>query len=143
MEKILIISGKKRYRIVDEYDNELGVIVIDPKDINILKRMKIAKDKILAYIDEASTIAGIEDDDVAIEKITAIDDEIKQTVNGLFNYDVSAVFFGETSCLSTSNGITFIERFLDAIIPVLEKEFGKEMDASSKRINKYTEQYHK
>lgn len=143
MEKILITSGKKRYQIVDEYDNELGVIVIDPKDINILKRMEIAKDEILAYIDEASTIAGTEDDNAAIEKITAIDDKIKQAVNRLFNYDVSAVFFGEINCLSTSNGITFIERFLDAIIPVLEKEFSKEMDASSKRISKYTEQYHK
>lgn len=144
MEKILVNSGKKRYQIVDEYDNELGVIVIDPKDVNLVKRAMTAKDNILAYIDKAAALsddAGKEKD--VIKEISEIDEMIKKELNTMFGYDISSVVFKETNCLSTLNGVTFIERFLEAISPVLEKEFDKEMKASESRVSKYTARYHK
>lgn len=142
MEKILVNSGKKRYQIVDEYDNELGIIIIDPKDVNLAKRALVAKDNILAYIDRAASIADSEKKKDAIEEISDIDEMIKKELNTMLGYDISSSVFKETNCLSTSNGITFVERFLDAIIPVIEKEFEKEFKAAESRINKYTAGYH-
>lgn len=143
MEKILVNSGKKRYQIVDEYDNELGIIIIDPKDANLAKRAMVAKDNILVYIDRAAAIADSEKKKDAIEEISEIDEMIKKELNIMFGYDISSIVFKETNCLSTSNGITFVERFLDAITPVIEKEFEKEFKAAESRVNKYTERYHK
>ena len=143
MERISVKSTKKQYLVVDQYDNELGVVEIDLTDTNIAKRADTAKENILAYIDEAATIADEEDKDTAIDKISEIDEKIKQEINILFNYDVSSVVFGATHCLSTSNGVTFVENFLEAVTPIIEEEFDKEAKAASARISKYTERYHK
>lgn len=143
MERITVKNTKKQYMVVDQFNNELGVIEIDPTDSNMAKRAETAKQNILGYIDEASKIADAEMKDAAIDKITDIDNKIKEEINTLFNYDVSSVVFGVTHCLSTSNGVTFVENFLEAIAPIIEKEFEAEQQASSKRVSKYTERYHK
>ncbi len=143
MERIKVQSTKKQYQIVDQYDNELGIVLIDTSDTNMAKRAMVAKENILAYINEASQSAGDEDEKTAIDKITEIDSKIKEEVNTLMNYDVSSVVFGATNCLSTSGGVTFVERFLEAITPVIEKEFEQEYKAASSRVSKYTERYHK
>ncbi len=143
MERIQIKSTKKQYLIVDQYGNELGVIVIDPSDTNMAKRAEAAKDNILAYINEASQIADDKNEESIIDRIAENDKKIKEEINTIFNYDVSSVIFGDTHCLSTSNGVTFVENFLDAVTPVIEQEFEKEFQAASSRISRYTERYHK
>lgn len=143
MERIQIKNTKKQYLIVDQYGNELGVIVIAPSDTNMAKRAKAAKDNILAYINEASQIADDKNEESIIDRIAENDKKIKEEINTIFNYDVSSVIFGDTHCLSTSNGVTFVENFLDAVTPVIEQEFEKEFQAASSRISRYTERYHK
>ena len=143
MERIQIQSTRKQYLVVDQYDNELGVIAIDPSDTNIAKRAVTAKDNILAYIDEASQIVDEKNKENVIDELAAIDEKIKEEINTIFNYDVSAIVFGNIHCLSTSNGITFVENFLEAVTPIIEKEFEREFQATSNRISKYTERYHK
>lgn len=143
MERIKVQSTKKQYQIVDQYDNELGVVIIDLSDTNMVKRADVAKENILAYIDEATKIADQETDAKAIDMITEIDTKIKEELNKLFNYDVSSVVFADTNCLSTSKGVTAVELFLEAISPVIEKEFEQETQAASSRVSKYTERYHK
>ena len=142
MERIKIQSTRKQYLVVDQYDNELGVIAIDPSDTNIAKRAVTAKDNILAYIDEASQIVDEKNKENVIDELAAIDEKIKEEINTIFNYDVSAIVFGNIHCLSTSNGITFVENFLEAVTPIIEKEFEREFQAASNRISKYTERYH-
>ena len=143
MERIQIQSTRKQYLVVDQYDNELGVIAIDPSDTKIAKRAVTAKDNILAYIDEASQIVDEKNKENVIDELAAIDEKIKEEINTIFNYDVSAIVFGNIHCLSTSNGITFVENFLEAVTPIIEKEFEREFQATSNRISKYTERYHK
>ena len=143
MERISIKSTKKQYLLVDQYDNELGVVTIDLSDTNMAKRADVAKENILAYIDEATKIADQKEDAKVIDMITDIDAKIKEEINKLFNYDVSSVVFGNTNCLSTSKGVTFVEHFLEAVAPIIEKEFEQETQAASSRVSKYTERYHK
>lgn len=143
MERIKVQSTKKQYLVVDQYDNELGVVLIDTSDVNMIKRADEAKKNILAYINEAARVSDNLDDESAMNKVTEIDNNIKQEVNKLLNYDVSSIVFGATNCLSTSGGVTFVERFLEAITPIIEMEFEKEFSATEKRVGKYTERYHK
>lgn len=139
MEKIVIQSGKKVYQIVDERDRELGVIEIDPADVGIVKRAEDAKQRIMAQIDVMKGIDPKAKD--FADKVAGIDKEIKAALNDMFAYDVSSVVFGDTHALSTHNGVTLIERFLDAVTPVIEKNFDKESAAMTKRMSQYTNQY--
>ena len=139
MEKIVIQSGKKVYQIVDERDRELGVIEIDPADVGIVKRAEDAKQRIMAQIDVMKGIDPKAKD--FADKVAGIDEEIKAALNDMFAYDVSSVVFGDTHALSTHNGVTLIERFLDAVTPVIEKNFDKESAAMTKRMSQYTNQY--
>lgn len=143
MEKISVKTGKKRYLVVDEYDKKLGVVEIDPADTGILKRTEDAQVNIQEALNELSSLSDDIGKKEMADKLTSIDTRIREELNALFNYDVSSVVFKKTHCISTSNGVTFVERFLDAITPIIEKEFDKEFEASSKRIRKYTEKYHK
>lgn len=139
MEKIVIQSGKKVYQIVDERDRELGVIEIDPADVGIVKRAEDAKQRIMAQIDVMKGIDPKAKD--FADKVAGIDKEIKAALNDMFAYDVSSVVFGDTHALSTHNGVTLIERFLDAVTPVIEKNFDRESAAMTKRMSQYTNQY--
>ncbi len=140
MEKIVIQSGKKVYQIVDERDKELGVIEIDPADIGIVKRAEDTKKRIMAQID---IMHGIDPKAKDFgDKIAQVDVAIKTAMNDMFNYDISSVVFGKTHALSTHNGVTFVERFLDAVTPVIEQIFDSESVAITNRAAKYTKQYH-
>ena len=139
MEKIKVQSGKKVYQIVDERDRELGVIEIDPADIGIVKRAEDAKRRIMAQLEAAKAIDPKAKD--FGDKITRIDEEIKAALNDMFAYDISSVVFGQAHTLSTHKGVTFVERFLDAVVPVIENNFDTESAAMSKRMSQYTNQY--
>lgn len=143
MEKLKIDSGLKSYEIEDENGRKLGVITIDPKDMNLLARCQTAEKKITELIEKASHIADSEDIEQkeVIEKITEIDTEIKKELDYAFDSEVSFVVFGNRHCMNTNRGKTFVERFLDMMLPVIEKETKQERDASNARIKKYTEQY--
>lgn len=141
MEKIRVNGNLKEYMIVNEFDEELGVIRIDPSDFGIAQRIDDAQKKINEFLDQANSINT--DGEDAVEKITSIDKGIKEEINNIFNYDVSSVVFGKTHCLSLQNGVSFVERVLDAIVPVVEVAIKKEMNASKNRVDKYTKQYHK
>lgn len=140
MERIKVQSTKKQYLVVDNYDNELGVVTIDLSDVNMAKRAEVAKENIATFIDQAKDLA---DNDNMIDEIVKIDKSIKEELNTMFNYDISSVVFGETSCMSTIGGVMFVEKFLEAVVPIIEQEFEKEGQASAKRVSKYTERYHK
>lgn len=140
MEKIVIQSGKKVYQIVDERDRELGVIEIDPADVGIIKRAEDAEKRIMSQIDSVKDIDTKAKD--FTDKVNKADEEIKAALNDMFNYDISSVVFGKTHSLSTHKGVTFVERFLEAVTPVIEKVFEDESTAIANRAAKYTKQYH-
>lgn len=59
----------------------------------------------------------------------------------LFDDDnASRVVFGNQNCLNTLDGISFVERFLIAFIPIIQKAYNDENKKSGERINKYTSQ---
>ena len=75
-----------------------------------------------------------------VELFDNTDKIIKEEIDKLFGEGTSITIFGQQSSLSTINGITFVERFLSAFIPIIQQEFQAELDNSSARIDKYVSQ---
>lgn len=140
MASIKIETGLKTYDIEDEHGNIRGQITLNPKDIGFFSRAQKMKETILHYIDELN----IDDTNKTEQQITDIiestDYLIKDEIDKLFGEGTSLIIFGHQSSLSTINGVTFVERFLSAFMPIIKQEFQQEMDNSAGRINKYVNQ---
>lgn len=143
MQNIRFDDGYREFMLNDDPDK---VIRFDPTDFAIINRFNEALKNI-----EKST-EGLEDieldakgdpqkamDDSA-EIVSSITKYIKEQVDYMFDSPVSDKVFGNKSPLATVKGKPLFERFLEAAIPMIEKEIRKEMKASEKRVSKYTSQ---
>lgn len=135
MASIKVSTGLKVYDIEDENGNVRGQISFNPSDLGFYDRAT------QFYDDMQTMIDSIENDDsiVGMEKVSAADKVMKEKLNQLFDDEnASKVVFGNQNCFNTLNGVSFVERFLNAFMPIIKKEFEKEQKSSQKRIEKYT-----
>lgn len=136
MASIKVSTGLKVYDIEDENGNVRGQISFNPSDLGFYDRAT------QFYDDMQTMIESIENDDsiVGMEKVSAADKAMKEKLNQLFDDEnASKVVFGNQNCFNTLNGVSFVERFLNAFMPIIKKEFEKEKKNSQKRIEKYTQ----
>lgn len=143
MSVIKIETGLKVYDIEDENGNIRGQISFNAADVNFIPRASKMQDNIQRYIEEVKSLADSKDTLSEIDIANAfndIDNKIKSEIDLLFDSNASEVVFGNQSCLNSLNGVTFIERFLNAFMPIIKKEFEAEQKKSKKRIEKYTKQ---
>ena len=136
MASIKVSTGLKVYDIEDENGNVRGQISFNPSDLGFYDRAT------QFYDDMQTMVDSIENDDsiVGMEKVSAADKMMKEKLNQLFDDEnASKVVFGNQNCFNTLNGVSFVERFLNAFMPIIKKEFEKEQKNSQKRIEKYTE----
>jgi hypothetical protein len=143
MEQIKIDSNVKKYQIVDENDNELGVIQIDTTDFSFFTRVKSAENSIKEKLQHFKDIIAEKNSDYddKLDEIEKLDVEIKAQINYMFESDVSSIVFGKKNCLSIGKGELFLERFMNAILPVIKQDIKRERAISEERIAKYTGEY--
>lgn len=135
MASIKVSTGLKVYDIEDENGNVRGQISFNPSDLGFYDRAT------QFYDDMQTMVDSIENDDsiVGMEKVSAADKMMKEKLNQLFDDEnASKVVFGNQNCFNTLNGVSFVERFLNAFMPIIKKEFEKEQKNSQKRVEKYT-----
>lgn len=147
MQNLIIDDGLKEFTINGDSNR---VIRFNPADLNLLERFdqaeKVIEEEQKKLQDDIKLKASgepveeQEDFEESIEVISKVNKLIKDQIDFIFDSDVSDVVFGNQSPMSTVKGKPLFERVFDAIRPVLEKEITKEMKASEKRINKYTDQ---
>lgn len=140
MASLKVETGVKTYDIEDETGNVTGTIRINTTDINMLNRAKETQANIQKIVDDMKNINA--DDVEKLAEITEKTDKaIKNEINVLFDDEnLSKAVFGNQSCLNTLNGVTFVERFLNVVMPVIYADFGKEHEKSMELVNKYTSQ---
>lgn len=126
-------------------------IEIDPSDLNLPVRFNTAIENIRNYAKSLSEKHGIKNiDDISnintgdinmdISEISGADEYVRSQINEIFMYDVSSVAFGQASSLSvTANGEYYFEKFLNAVIPVINDEFNARIKKIEIRIKKYTD----
>lgn len=145
MEELIIPDGRKEFYL---FGDTSRVIRINLNDDNILQRFKETYEEVMGLVDEMSAHTADED---YFDISKKLDDEIKKKLNYIFDYDVSSAVFGNVSLLAVVNhktGDTFLEAFLNAIMPKIEAERKHFHELSKKRMreiktntNKYTRKY--
>ena len=135
MASIKVSTGLKVYDIDDENGHVRGQISFNPSDLGFYDRAT------QFYDDMQTMIDSIENDDsiVGMEKVSVADKMMKEKLNQLFDDEnASKVVFGNQNCFNTLNGVSFVERFINAFMQIIKKEFEKEQKSSQKRVEKYT-----
>ena len=140
MASIKIETGLKTYDIEDEHGNIRGQITINPKDMSFFGKAQKMRDTILHYMDDIDITDQSKDENEIVKLFDDTDNMIKAEIDKLFGNGTSTVIFGSQSSLSTINGVTFVERFMTAFMPIIQKEFQTELDNSSARVDKYISQ---
>ena len=132
------------YKVYDINGDPDRVIKVSTTDYSIITRFQEAEFKIKEKVKDYNNINikpdGTADTDAeeAIAAIADLTSFIEEQINYIFNSDISGIVFNGQSCLSTFKGVPLYERFLDAIIPVIEKDLKAEVKESQKRVQKYT-----
>lgn len=140
MKNIIIDDGREAITINGDANR---TIYVQASDFNIKVRARQAQKSIGALLEEIDK-ANPENEDAFTDVLEDIDKKVREQINFIFNSDVSEPVFGACSPLMTlSNGKSYVEAFLDAIIPELERIAKKAAEASEKRISKHTRKYTK
>lgn len=139
MASIKLATGIKTYDIEDENGNIRGSISFNPADMNFLVRAEQLRDNVAA-LSEKLMSETVETEEQLIAKLEEYDLAIKKEINMLFDDEnTSKVVFGNQSCFNTVKGEPLIEGFLNSILPVIKRDFQREMEKSRDRIAKYVE----
>lgn len=143
--ELIINTGKKEYDLKDQNGNIIGKIQFNPNDPNFVARMNNFANKYAELSKKADEVGGYFDSgdmDKAGAAMIELDNMIKSELDILFDAEVSKVVFGDCNCLATVNGVPFIERFMNAILPEFKSMIVKERQAQNQRVAKYTGRYH-
>ena len=122
---------------------------MDFNDTNFPTRLMQSREDIAKFFEEkrnelkqneSTEDMNIEEIDRLIALTNELDEFIKSKVNFTFGYDVSKDVFGQASSLSvTRKGEYYFDNFLNAVLPLVEREFNIRMQATNERIKKYTD----
>lgn len=160
MGKMNNLSFDEGYREFCINGDETRVIKINPSDTSFIERYREAMNNIEAFMTELENTDGINinangelEDNEYEDKIGEFNKladllrdvriKLNEQIDFIFNAKVSDIVFGKQSPLANISGQYLFARFLNAVAPVIEETFHKDIEASNKRINKYKKQYEK
>ena len=143
MKSLKIDDGYKEFMINDDPNR---VIRFNPADVAILTRIRDSVDRIEQSLKDSEDDFAINPDGTPADKMEQAGDAVrkvtelvKEQINYIFNADVSEAVFGNQSPLSLVGGVPLYERFLNVVIPEIEKAVKTERKLSEKRVGKYVE----
>lgn len=132
MQNIHFDDGFKTYVLNGD---ESKVIKVNVTDFGIVDRFeKVKKD--LEHLADKTTLSQSTDE----SEMQQTDRIIREKINYIFGSDVSSAAFGSVYCFSPSNGMPVFVNFINAVMPVIEKEMQVETDKMQLNIDKYTSQ---
>ncbi len=135
MPKIVIDTGSVVFDIEDAKGRILGQLEFIPTDSDIIRRYKEVVEKFNSMkIGENPT----EDD------ILSFSDTVKEQVNYLLNYDVSASIFSICGPLTVvTSGDFFFENVMDAVATAIESVMKQRVEKKMEKVRRATAKYHK
>lgn len=138
MKNINIDDGREAITINGDPNR---TIYVQASDFNIKVRARQAQKNIGDMLEKLKAQTP-ETDEAFVDVLEEVDTKIREQINFIFNSDVSQTVFGACSPLmSLKSGKSYVEAFLDAILPELEKIAKKAAQASEKRIAKHAGKY--
>ena len=119
----------------------VGSIFFDPTDPSIIDRLIKARETL-----ENTPVPSVTDNEPITEtiaKMRAADKVVRDAVDYAFAYPCSDVVFGDGYAISTRNGVSKFEQFLDGAWDIIVKSMDEEVKTASKRQAKYLAKYGK
>jgi hypothetical protein len=137
-------TGKVAFPI--EFDNgDKDCIYFNPNDPDLIFRMKQFKDRLAektkSLEDVELTNEGKPSNDEQIETFEKLQNILKDELDYVFGGEVSKVVFKHCSPFAFVGGKYYMEHFMDAIRPEIEKHIKKSSLDFQKKANKYIGEY--
>lgn len=148
MESLKFDEGYKEYMINDDPDR---VIRINPSDLNMWQRCMDEMEKLGHVKDELQGNSQLfedgtvdpTDENASIEWKKA-EQGVKDCFNAIFNADVyDTLFNGQSPFSPVKGGKLLFESVMNGLMPIIKKNMKAGVEASNKRIQKYTAGYTK
>ena len=147
----LSVTKKKKFRF-DRDDSR--VVEINTSDMNIMQRVNVAYPKLQALQDKASkltegvSIDTTESEDNAFhdlatmaERLSAIDAEMRELIDYMFDADVSKAAAPDGSMYDPFNGSFRFEHIIAIMMTQYEKNLQSEFGKMEKQMKKHTDKY--
>lgn len=138
MSRIKLATGIKTYEIENENGEILGVIKFNPSDVNLYKRVEQFEKDAQEIEAELNKCVENNDEDTLKTAMVEADAKFKQSIDDMLGNGTSEVVFGKQNVFNTLDGVTFLERFLIAIIPIIKADIEASSKAKEQKISKYT-----
>lgn len=114
-------------------------IKFNPADASIIERLDKVRKEIGQKVAELDSVKTEENDLEGYAKLVEkANNMVKEMINSIFNADVADIVFNEQSPLSIVNGKTLAERFLTAVVPIIQTEIEEQNKKSKTKVEKYT-----
>lgn len=128
-------ATRQRFRINGDSDS---IIELNLSDLNTSKRLAEGVKKLE---EEMSLISQLPDDDDLSEKLSEIDQNMREYIDYIFDYPVSAVCAKYGTMYDPINGRFRYEIIIDGLTKLYTDNLNNEFKKMKTRIEKHTEKY--
>ena len=147
----LSVTKKKKFRF-DKDDNR--IVEINTSDMNLMQRVSEAYPKLQELQTKASKLtegidventesehAAIEDITTMAERLSAVDAEMRELLDYMFDAPVSAAAAPSGSMYDPFNGSFRYEHIITAVMKQYEDNLQSEFSKMEKQLKKHTDKY--
>lgn len=129
-------NGLKEYSL-----NDAVTVRFNPTDMKFIQRVYDAFERMDKRQETYREEVEKADDRAVFDLADRYDAEIRDEINGIFDFDVCTPLFGDMSVHTLADGLPIWANFFFAIIDTFEGAFAEEKKKTNPRIKKYTEKY--
>lgn len=128
---------KQRFRINGD---STAIIELNLSDLNTVDRMQEGMKKLE---EEMTAIANLPDDEKLSDKLKEADARMREYVDYIFDYPVSAVCVKNGTMYDPKDGMFTYEHIIDALTKLYTNNLNAEYKKMKSRVQKYTDKYTK
>lgn len=139
---------KKKIRLNGDYNK---VIELNTSDLSVINRIsevypKLNKLALEGASNDAYIMDGSDDEEAfnaAASKLAEVDKQIREIVDYIFDYPVSAVCADNGTMLDPVNGQFRFEHIIEVLVGLYEQSFTQEYKKMADKMKKHTSKYSK
>ena len=136
-EIIRFETGVKEFSL-----NDAVTVRFCPTDMDFIEKVFNVADTIDKRTEEyQERVKNLEDNRDVFDEARAIDGEIRDLLNSIFDMDICTPLFGSMSTFAAADGLPVWANLIFAIIDTLDGDFAEQKKRTNSRLKKYTAKY--
>lgn len=136
-ESIRIDTGIKEFDL-----NGAVTVYFCPTDVTFAEKLFSIEEAIEKKTEEYSErIDKLEDNKDVFEAANALDREIREMLNSIFDTDICTPLVGTTKIYAIANGLPIWANTILGLIDAMDADLEEQKKRTKQRIKKYTEKY--